>query len=96
MAWVLEHPETRVRKLLRCLPKTLDEEDGGKLTKLFLEAFGDHENVAGSLTGHFFWSGGWIGPESAYRAGQRNKARSGSPRPDQGRFSRGLIDTSRP
>jgi hypothetical protein len=74
MAWVLQNPETRVRKLLRCLPKTLDEKDGGKLTKLFLEAFGEHENVAGSLIGHF-WSCGWIGPESAYRAGQRNQAR---------------------
>jgi hypothetical protein len=74
MAWVLQNPETRVRKLLRCLPKTLDEKDGGKLTKLFLEVFGDHENVADYLIGHF-WSGGWTGPESAYRAGQRNKAR---------------------
>jgi hypothetical protein len=74
MAWVLQNPATRVRKLLRCLPKTLDEQEGGKLTKLFLEAFGDHENVAGSLIGHFC-SGGRSGPESVYRAGQRNKAR---------------------
>jgi hypothetical protein len=74
MEWVLQNPETRARKLLRCLPKTLDEKDGGKLTKLFLAAFGDHENVADYLIGHF-WSGGWTGPESAYRAGQRNKAR---------------------
>jgi hypothetical protein len=74
MAWVLQDPETRARKLLRCLPKTLDERDGGKLTKLFLEAFGDHENMADYLIGHF-WSGGWTGPESAYHAGQRNKAR---------------------
>jgi len=74
MAWVLQNPETRVRKLLRCLPKTLDAKDGGKLTKLFLEVFGDHENVADYLIGHF-WAGRWTGPESAYRAGQRNKAR---------------------
>jgi len=74
MAWVLQNPETRIRKLLRCLPQTLDEKDGGRLTKLFLEAFGDHEDVADYLIGHF-WSGGWMGPESAYRAGQRNKAR---------------------
>jgi hypothetical protein len=65
MAWVLQNPEARVRKLLRCLPKTLDEKDGGKLTKLFLEAFGDHENAAGSLIGHFLSSDGWVGSESA-------------------------------
>jgi len=74
MAWVLQKPVTRVRKLLHCLPKTLDEKDGGKLTKLFLEALGDCENVTDYFIGHF-WSGGWAGPESAYRAGQRNKAR---------------------
>jgi hypothetical protein len=45
MAWVLQNPGTRARKLQGCLPKTLDEQDGGKLTKLFLEAFGDDEEV---------------------------------------------------
>jgi hypothetical protein len=74
MAWVLQEPETRVRKLLRCLPKTLDEKDGGRLTRLFLETFGDHEKITNSLIA-YFCSGGWMGPESAYRAGQRDKAR---------------------
>jgi hypothetical protein len=74
MAWVLQNPATRIRKLLRCLPKTLDEKDGGRLTKRFLEAYGDDEQVADCLIGHF-WSGGWMGPESAHRAGQRDKAR---------------------
>jgi hypothetical protein len=74
MAWVLQNPDMRVRKLQRCLPKTLDEKDGGRLTRLFLEAFGDREEVAISLMMHF-WSGEGTGPESAYRAGQRDKAR---------------------
>jgi hypothetical protein len=74
MAWVLQNLDTRIRKLQRCLPKTLDEKDGGKHTRLFLEAFGGREEVADSLIMHF-WSGGWRGPESTYRAGQRDKAR---------------------
>jgi hypothetical protein len=40
MAWVLQNPATRVRKLLRCLPKTLDDKHGSRLTKLFLAAYG--------------------------------------------------------
>ncbi len=72
--WMLQNPETRVRKLLRCLPKTLDEEDGGRLTKLVLQAFGDEEDVTDFLIAYFL-SGSYSGPESAYRAGQRGKAR---------------------
>ena len=41
IAWVLQTPETRAWKLLRCLPKTLDDRDGGRITRLFLEVFGD-------------------------------------------------------
>jgi hypothetical protein len=74
MVWVLQNPATRARKLLHCLPKTLDENDSGRLTKLFLEAFGDHEEITDSLMAHF-WSGGRIGPESAYFSGKRDKAR---------------------
>jgi hypothetical protein len=75
IAWVLQNPEMRLRRLRDCLPKTLDEQAGGRLTKLFLEAFGDHKDVADFLVSHFFSVGGWAGPESAYRASQRDKAR---------------------
>jgi hypothetical protein len=74
MAWVLQNPTTHARKLLDCLPKTLDQKDGGRLTKLFLEAFGDQEEIADSLMA-YFWLGGRIGPESAYLVGKRDKAR---------------------
>ena len=73
MGWVIESPTKRARKLLRCLPKTLDETRGGKLTRLFVEASGEGE-LGDYLMAHF-WSGGWSGPESAYRAGKRDKAR---------------------
>ena len=74
MNWVLQDPKKRAWRLIRCLPKTLDEAEGGKLTKLFLEAFGDDEEFSASLISHF-WTGGWTGPESAYLSRKRDKAR---------------------
>jgi hypothetical protein len=73
MAWVLRNPAGRARKLRCCLPKTLDEQDGGRLTRLFLEAFGDDEEVTDMLIGYFL-TGSWMGHESAHRAAQRDKA----------------------
>jgi hypothetical protein len=74
MSWVMDQPETRAQKLIRCLPKTLDENEGGILTNLFLERFGDDDALAGSLIGHFS-SGGWTGPESAHLSRKRDKTR---------------------
>lgn len=74
MRWVSGDPEKNTRTLVRCLPKTLDETGGGKLTVLFLEMYGDDEKIASSLISHF-WSGGRTGPESAHFAGKRDKAR---------------------
>jgi hypothetical protein len=74
MSWIMNEPTTRARILIRCLPKTLDESEGGLLTRLFLEAFGDDDELAGSLISHFS-SGGWTGPESAHLSNMRDKAR---------------------
>jgi hypothetical protein len=75
MAWLLDSPdpERRAHKLLRCLPKTLGEE-GSKLTRLFLDVFGDHQDIANSLMGHF-QAGAWTGPESVYLSEKRTQAR---------------------
>ena len=74
ITWARENPAKRARTILRCLPKTLDEKRGGKLTRLFIESFGDGQ-LGDSLIGHF-WTGGWSGPQSAYLAGKRNEARN--------------------
>lgn len=72
MEWIMKDPDKGARRILRCLPKTLDEKQGGKLTKLFIEAFGDSE-FGESLESHF-WTGGWSGKQSVYLAGKRDKA----------------------
>jgi hypothetical protein len=72
--WVMKNPGDRAWKILRCLPKTLDETPGGKLTRLFIETFGDDNDLAEDLIGHF-WTGGWSWPESEYLARKRDKAR---------------------
>ena len=74
MQWVMNVPEDRARIILRCLPKTLDESRGGKLTRLFIEAFDDNNDFAESLMSHF-WAGGWSVPDSNYLANKRDKAR---------------------
>jgi hypothetical protein len=75
MNWVVQDPKNRAWKLIHCLPKTLNQEEGGKLTRLFLEAFGDDGELSEHLLGHF-WTGGWTGPESEHFARKRDKARS--------------------
>lgn len=75
MSWVSTNPEKNAWRLLQCLPKTLDEDDGGNLTILFLETYGDDERLSSALMSHF-WTGGWSGPESAYLARKRDTARN--------------------
>lgn len=57
-----------------CSTKTLDEQDGGRLTRLFLVAFGDDGEVTDMLIAYFL-TGSWKGHESAHRTAQRAKAR---------------------
>lgn len=74
MSWVINEPAARARRLIRCLGKTLAEGEGGLLTKLFLEQFGDDDALAGSLIAHFL-TGGWTGPESIHFSKKRDEAR---------------------
>ena len=73
MEWVGRKPDRRASDIFRCLPKTLDENRGGKLTRLFIEQFGDTELRESLMS--YFWIGGWTGPESVYLAGKRDDAR---------------------
>jgi len=74
MSWVNEEPKKRVKIIAGCLPKTLNINDGGTLTRMFLEEFSDDKKTADLLLS-YFWSGGWTGPESIIRSKQRETAR---------------------
>ena len=70
--WVKCDPESRIWKISRALPKTLDSES--ELTAMFIEEFAGDQRVASSIMSHFR-TGGWSGPESTYLEEKRNNAR---------------------
>ena len=74
LRWIKEDPDQRQWLILEILPKTLDQEMGGRLTHLFIKEFCDDDRMAGSLFVHFYM-GGWTGPESAYLSRKRDAAR---------------------
>ncbi len=73
LRWIKEDPEQRQGLVLEILPKTLDQEKGGRLTRLFIEEFCD-DSVTSSLFMHFYM-GAWYGPESDYLSKKRDAAR---------------------
>ncbi len=74
MKWIKQEPKRRMSIIASCLPKTLNIDKGGALTRLFFEEYCDDKDTADRLISHF-WSGGWSGPESIYRSKQRETAR---------------------
>jgi hypothetical protein len=73
MEWIRRNPTHR-KRMIDILPRTLDPLQGGSLTRLFLEKYGDDEEVAKSLISHF-WRVGYSGPESEYLGRLRDAAR---------------------
>jgi hypothetical protein len=74
MSWIQKKPDERAKLFYDALPKTLDEDAGGNLTREFIEAFSDNDRISGALMVHF-WTGGWSGPQSEYLTKKRDKAR---------------------
>ena len=66
--------KTRLWLIQDVLPITLNEDDGGTLTRLFIEEFCDDESIANGVCVHFHM-GGWSGPESIYLSKKRDSAR---------------------
>jgi len=75
MKWIKDEARKRVPIIGSCLPKTLNINDGGLLTRMFLEEYGDDKKTADRVISHF-WSGGWVGHESLFRSKQRETARN--------------------
>lgn len=72
--WIQADVDGRRQLIQIVLPKTLNENAGGRLTRLFIEKFCDDDHVASSLFGHFYM-GGWRGPDSDYLSRKRDAAR---------------------
>ncbi len=72
--WIKEDIENRLWLIREVLPKTLNEHEGGSLTRLFIEEFCNDESIANSVSVHFHM-GGWTGPESIYLSQKRDAAR---------------------
>ena len=74
LRWIKEGPGATAVADSEILPKTLDQETGGRLTRLFIEEFCDDDRMASSLFVHFHM-GGWTGSESDYLSRKRDAAR---------------------
>ncbi|MDH4187922.1 MAG: hypothetical protein OEV08_13090, partial [Nitrospira sp.] len=73
--WTKDDPDKRVSLMYHALPRNLDQDDGGTITRLFIETFSDLDRVRPALISHFMYGGGWSGPRSEYLARKRDKAR---------------------
>ena len=72
LRWIKDDPEQRQWWILEILPQTLDQETGGRLTRLFIEEFCDDDRVAYSLFGHL---GGMSLLKSDFLSRKRDDAR---------------------
>ena len=72
--WIKDDIENRLWMIREVLPKTLNEDDGGTLTRLYIEEFCDDESIAGLVCAHFH-AGGWTGHQSIYLSKKRDTAR---------------------
>jgi len=73
--WASQDPDLRTQLILSYLPKTLDDEQGGRLTREFIETFGGTKDIDDGLISQF-WTGGYTGLESQNLARKRDRARA--------------------
>lgn len=74
LSWIDEDIEARAPLIAHAAPRTLDDENGGRLTKELLTRYGRVDGVC-SAVGATFHSGGWTGSTSAYLKRRREKFR---------------------
>jgi len=74
LSWIEEDPQTRAALIAHAAPRTLDDEQGGRLTRELLYRFGQFDGVQGGISATFH-SGGWTGPTSAYLKRKRDRFR---------------------
>lgn len=74
LAWIEQDPEPRAVLMAHATLRTLDDEQGGQLTRELLCRYGQFEGVRNGISATFH-SGGWSGPTSAYLKRKRDKFR---------------------
>ena len=72
--WTNVDKENRCWLIERVLPKSLEIDEGGQLTRLYIEEFCDDVHLACSLIEHFIM-GRWSGNDSHYLSKKRDAAR---------------------
>lgn len=72
--WIDEDPESRAGLIAHAAPQTLDDINGGNLTRELLHKYGHLDDVQSGISVSFH-SGGWTGPTSAYLKRKREKFR---------------------
>jgi hypothetical protein len=74
LEWIDENPDSRAVLIAEAAPRTLDDKNGGILTRNLLSKYGQFDGVQSVISGNFN-SGGWIGPRSANLKRKRDKFR---------------------
>ncbi len=72
--WIEQDPEPRAVLMAHAVINTLDDADGGQLTRRLLHKYGHIKGVQNGISATFH-SGGWSGSESAYLKCKRDKYR---------------------
>ncbi len=74
LSWIEGDPSSRARIIAHAVPKTLDDEGGGYLTRELLSRYRAYDGVESAISA-IFHSGGWHGPRSIYLKQKRDKFR---------------------
>lgn len=74
LAWIEQDSEPRAVLMAHAALRTLDDEQGGQLTRELLYRYGQFKGVRNGISATFH-SGGWSGPTSAYLKRKRDKFR---------------------
>ena len=74
LAWIEHDPEPRAVLMAHAAPRTLDDDQGGQLTRELLYRHGQFKGVRNGISATFH-SGGWTGPTSVYLKRKRDKFR---------------------
>lgn len=72
LEWIDENPEVRAGFIASAAPPTMDDINGGKLTRELLRKYRQFDRVQSGISASFH-SGGWVGSRTAYLKRKRDK-----------------------